>query len=85
MNTWTYQPISDLGGGLELTMTTPDEKHTPRLHLGRWTQTKSHIKWTGWITPAQLGRLFRFLQSHPEMMTDEGEPPTVDPVDPFTP
>lgn len=85
MSEWSYTPVCDLGGGLELTYTSPDEDHRPRLHLGRWTPTKAHIRWTGWIDPAQLGRLYRFLQSHPEMMTDEGEPEDVDPADPFTP
>lgn len=83
MNTWTYEPIADLGGGLELTMTTPDEEHVPRLHLGRWTQTKSHIKWTGWIDRRQLHRLFVFLRDHPEYR-DDTEPEDVYPADPFT-
>lgn len=84
MNEWSYEPIADLGGGLELTYTSPDEDHRPRLHLGRWTAAKHHCRWVGWITTEQLGRLYRFLQTHPELMTDEGEPQDVDPADPFT-
>lgn len=84
MNEWRRETICVLGQGLEISRAAPSERYTLRLHLGRWSESGNHIKWSGWISPAQLFKLFHYLADHPELM----EPPTEpeegpDPSDPW--
>lgn len=83
MNDWKRHTLCALGQGLELSEATYSDNIRLRLHLGTWTASNNHTKWTGWIDRRQLHRLFVFLRDHPEYR-DEGEPEDVDPADPFT-
>lgn len=84
MNDWKRETLAKLGQGLEISRAAPSDRYTLRLHLGRWAESGNHVKWTGWISPAQLRALYDYLTDNPELM----EPPTEpeegpDPSDPW--
>ena len=85
MNEWTRETLAQLGQGLEISRAAPSERYRLRLHIGRWAESGNHIRWTGWISPAQLRRLYDFLGNNPQLMEGQEppEPPTVDPANPW--
>lgn len=87
MNDWIHETLAQLGQGLEIGRAAPSNRYRLRLHLGRWSESGNHIKWTGWISGPQLRALYDYLTEHPELMDGQEpqEPPAVDPANPFTP
>ncbi len=85
MNEWRRETLAPLGQGLEISRAAPSERYTLRLHLGRWSESGNHIKWSGWLQGYQLRRLYAYLTAHPELMEGQEppEPPTVDPANPW--
>lgn len=85
MTEWKRRPLLDMGMGLELSEATYSDRYRLRLHLGRWSESGNHVRWTGWLQPYQLRRLYDYLADHPELMEaqEPPEPPTVDPADPW--
>lgn len=84
MSEWERETLCDLGQGLELSLAAPSERYRLRLHIGRWSETGNHIRWTGWLQGYQLRRLYDYLTANPQLMEGQ-EPPEPPAVDPFTP
>ncbi|MBR5110589.1 MAG: hypothetical protein IK099_10365 [Clostridia bacterium] len=82
---WARETLCPLGLGLELSFATVDHR-AAALNLGRWSESHNHIKWSGWLKPWQLRRLYRYLGDHPELMegTEPPEPEPPDELHPFS-
>ena len=85
MNDWKRETLAQLGQGLEISRAAPSDRYRLRLHLGRWSESGNHVKWSGWLQGYQLRRLYAYLTAHPELMEGQEppEPPTVDAANPW--
>lgn len=85
MNDWKRHTLCALGQGLELSEATYSDNIRLRLHLGTWTASNNHTKWSGWLQGYQLRRLYDYLGNNPQLMEGQEppEPPTVDPANPW--
>lgn len=84
MNDWKRETLAQLGQGLEISRAAPSDRYRLRLHLGRWSESGNHVRWTGWISPAQLRALYDYLTDNPELMEAPPEPEEgPDPSDPW--
>lgn len=70
---WRKETLCALGDGLELSRAAAAERYRLRLHIGRWTESGRHIRWTGWLKPSQLRSLYGFLTEHREVMEEPAE------------